>query len=403
MLQTSEALFHSASLRLATPDEVRQMFAEITESMGLGDVLQQAADAEGVEHFVELAYPERDQRSIKPLEQLSKLVSIAGASNLREFAKRVAFRRNTDLRRRLATSANPANAYRTDPIGNDDIIVRDVKAIQTNRSRRQLALDSTTALHHFDAPICALAPELAGFTILHLSDVHFKVGNKQRIEEMRALVDHLIENQIHIDLVVLTGDIVTTRPEDLCQEALDQLDRIPAHVERVVVYGNHDFYNQGITEVRAMMDSIGYRDLTNSHMRVILEGQAINIFGVDDHLEGVPKVPILAPHHHAEANILVTHNLDAVQLGFPQSFDLTLSGHTHGGEVQIGPFNGSQLMRAFRYLDVLNGHVGGWSPLTRRNLSYISPGHASHFFRMGTNKPGGTILKLQPTALELAA
>lgn len=329
-----------------------------------------------------------------PFEQLSKLVRMAGASNVREFAKRLAFNRDSDIRRQITSSRSSENAFADVAKTAEQALARSQKLAVVQDTAQILPLTRHTVLYHYQVPINNLSPELEGVQILHLSDVHFKQGKTHREHEIEALADHLLEHKITPNLVISTGDVITARAEDFSKRGREGLDRFDASIARCSVLGNHDFYNQAQGEVRAHLKGLGYLDLTDSQLTLNIEGKRLNIIGIDDHLEGVPKPPRMRPGQEDETNIMIVHNLDAVQRSYPKCFDLVLSGHTHAGEVNFGLFNGSDLMHLFGYLDGLNGHVKGWSALTDRALSYISPGHATHFFRFGTYRAGGTLLTL---------
>lgn len=329
-----------------------------------------------------------------PLEKLSRLVSFAGASDLREFAKRLAFKANSELGRYHRSSKDPENAYFETPLSEEEFSARSHSLRGVLETEVALPVDAGTALHEFIVPMGHLPKELNGFEILHLSDIHFRQNKKERPQTIFNLVEHLRDRAITPDLIVITGDIITKRPEDFNQAAIDCLDALPAKVDRAYVLGNHDFYGQGVDEVRACLKKIGFRDLTNSHLRVTVEGKSINFFGVDDHLEGRPVAPKIPLQCADEPNILVTHNLDALQRNYPKCLDLVLSGHTHAGEIEVAGLNGCHFMKLFGYLDILNRHIRGWNSLSNRTLSYISPGHAVHYFRYRTHQAGATLLKL---------
>ncbi len=332
-----------------------------------------------------------------PFEELSRAVRLTGASNFREFAKRFAFRHGTEVRRHLASSKDPANAYATIPATSQEHLSRLEKVGSVEASATIIPISRHTVLYQYEVPIDNLPPQLEGIQILQLSDVHFEHKGKaarRREEEIESLAADLRKIGIRPEIVVTTGDIITKRAEDFTQRGQDALDRFDASITRCAVLGNHDFYNQGQGEVRHHLHRLGYADLTNAQLTITIDGKRINLFGVDDHLEGVPKPPVIRPGQENDTNIMVVHNLDAVQKNYPKCMDLILSGHTHAGEVNLGVVTGSDFMRWFGYLDGLNGHTKGWSSLTDRTLSYISPGHATHYFRYRTYKAGGTILKL---------
>ena len=89
-----------------------------------------------------------------------------------------------------------------------------------------------------DVPIAGLPPDLDGFTIVQISDIHVGPTIKQRY--VQAIVDAV--NQESPDLVAITGDVVDGSVEQLAAQAspLGQL-RAPHGV--YLVTGNHEYYS----------------------------------------------------------------------------------------------------------------------------------------------------------------
>ena len=330
-----------------------------------------------------------------PHDQLSRFVAWAGSGDLREWAKRIFL---PEVRQRLKTSADAANAFREAPSTPEDRALRREALHSIQLHQRALPISPALSCHTYDVPLKAPHAGLDGLQILFLSDIHFERRHFRRIDAMHQLLHWLDETQTTPDLVILTGDIITHRPEDLESRAVETLDRLHARMGRFFVLGNHDFYNGGPSEIRDALVRRGFSDLTNTDTRLFYRGTPLNLHGVDDHLEGVPLPPRIHPRRAHELHILATHNLDAVQRHFPREIDLILSGHTHAGELNLGLFDGTTFMKLFRYLDGLNGHVRGWSVLSERTLSHITPGFASRFFRFGTERAGASLLTLRSSA-----
>jgi len=268
-----------------------------------------------------------------------------------------------------------------------------LKEVKSSMTREHICNGSW--LHRSVLSVPGLPRELEGFTILHLSDVHFHRHRLERILEIRALAAYLEKTREKIDLTACTGDLITDNAEDLNDLALKVLRRLAPDSVRVFTRGNHDFYESSLEYVKQAMSSLGYQDLSGKSLRMLVDGAPLNIFGVDDFLEGAPAVPgILATNKH-ETNLLLTHNLDALRSNCPDYFDLTLSGHLHAGEVNFGIFNGIDVMRLFGYSQNVNQQVFGWDALSPRNMSFISPGHVRHWFHFNVEKRGAAVIRLK--------
>jgi len=87
------------------------------------------------------------------------------------------------------------------------------------------------------------------FKILQFTDAHLKIDNKPRCDSVMNIITTIIEKE-KPDLVVLTGDIVTSRPVEEAWEIITKPMRV-AKVPWAVVFGNHDF-EHGYTNKQIM-------------------------------------------------------------------------------------------------------------------------------------------------------
>lgn len=180
-----------------------------------------------------------------------------------------------------------------------------------------------------------------GFRIVQLSDIH--IGPFMSEEQIREYAD--VANSVGAELIALTGDYLTwdREPERALVGALSGL-RAPFGV--VACLGNHDFGARAANSLTSLFTQAGVRMLR--HMRLPLRegGDRIHVAGVDTvarwdaagapRLEGL-KVP-------GEVNILLSHYPNTFDRAAETGFDLTLAGHTHGGQLAVDPqFNLSRL------------------------------------------------------------
>ena len=131
-----------------------------------------------------------------------------------------------------------------------------------------------------DVPIAGLPPDLDGFTIVQISDIHIGPTIKQRY--VQAIVDAV--NQESPDLVAITGDVVDGSVEQLAAQAspLGQL-RAPHGV--YLVTGNHEYYS-GAAPWVAEFRRMGLRVLMNEHALIHPSGLPMIIAGVTDYSAG---------------------------------------------------------------------------------------------------------------------
>ncbi|MBD3402779.1 hypothetical protein GF420_07775 [candidate division GN15 bacterium] len=187
----------------------------------------------------------------------------------------------------------------------------------------------------------SLPPEFDGFRILHISDSHLReyvtVGD---IESLLAEAE-----PYNPDLVLMTGDIA----DDLDQlpTALSLASQLKATSGVFTSLGNHEYF-RGVQRVRRIHDKSTVPLMVNeSH--VVTRGNArLRVAAIDDPRRMGPKNldffvqtidSTLANSKPADFTVLMSHRPDAFDIAAERGIDLTLAGHTHGG--QLGWFGRS--------------------------------------------------------------
>ncbi|NVM22681.1 MAG: metallophosphoesterase [Desulfobacterales bacterium] len=185
-------------------------------------------------------------------------------------------------------------------------------------------------------PYSGLHRELCGFRIVHITDIH--AGPFISFETIAEAVARA--NALKPDLIVLTGDYVNHNPAytDGCLRLLDDL-KAPAGV--FGVYGNHDYY-AGIDNIREAFSKARISMLGDSRTAANgLEG-LLNIIGVDDpvmnwatdaHFTDLGAIFGLADTNRF--NLLLSHRPGIFSVCKDWKVQLTLAGHTHGGQIIV--------------------------------------------------------------------
>jgi len=232
-----------------------------------------------------------------------------------------------------------------------------------------------------DVPIAGLHPDLDGFRIVQVSDLHVgpNIGRRyvQRVvAEARALKP---------DLVALTGDIVDGPVARLAHDVAP-LAELARDGKAYFVLGNHDCY-AGADLWMAHFRSLGMRVLLNSHEVLTRRDARLLVGGVvDPAYHGVrPDARAAIAGGAADLRLLLAHNPRLAPIGAEAGFDLQLSGHTHAG--QFFPWT-----LAIRLVHA--PHVAGLSR-EGRMVVYVSAGTGTWGppVRFGT-KPELTLLRL---------
>lgn len=190
---------------------------------------------------------------------------------------------------------------------------------------------------HLPLTLARLDPAFDGYKIAQLSDLHIGTwADRERLEQAFEQV-----NQLQPDLVVLTGDFVTYKPEDFAGDLVDLLSSLKTRDGCFAVLGNHDHWSNPQV-VRRILEQAGVRELRNTSAAIRRGLASLHLAGVDDIMERLDDLPaVLRQLPEDGAAILLAHEPDfADQAAACRRFDLQLSGHSHGGQVhfpRLGP------------------------------------------------------------------
>jgi predicted MPP superfamily phosphohydrolase len=173
-------------------------------------------------------------------------------------------------------------------------------------------------------------PGLDGLTIAFLSDLH--AGPFMRERELVWLFERVAEREP--DLVCLGGDLVENEEEDIrLYDAA--LGRIAPPLGTFAVPGNHEFHSDPtlLLWIR-FLESHGVRALVNRGARIERGDDTLWIAGTDDLTFGAPDLDAaLVGREPNEPALLLAHEPDEFRRAIARDVDLTLSGHTHGGQI----------------------------------------------------------------------
>jgi len=138
------------------------------------------------------------------------------------------------------------------------------------------------------------------------------------------------------DLVLFGGDLINTRERELLHYR-KPLAMLSPRLGMFAVPGNHDhFWGPDIDLWASFLRDHGVTVLNNRGQRIEHGGSSLWICGVDDLTEGAPDMRLaLAGRRHGEPAILLSHHPDFFFEAAAADVDLTLAGHTHGGQIRI--------------------------------------------------------------------
>lgn len=194
-------------------------------------------------------------------------------------------------------------------------------------------------IYRIEIPINNLPFALDNLKIVQISDIHSGsfVSDKQ-IREVRTII-----NTLQPDILFITGDFVNNSPNEFPLIA-EHLSAMEARLGKFAILGNHDHYMSEENHQKLIQNikNCGFDLLINENRSLNINDTKLQIAGVDD----------LSFHNHfgnfdvalsglsdGYVTILLCH--DPTQwdnIKGKRHVELTLSGHTHGGQYGIDMF-----------------------------------------------------------------
>lgn len=188
-----------------------------------------------------------------------------------------------------------------------------------------------------EIPIVNWPKELDGMTIVQLSDIH-RSETMPRKEVARAVA---MANALKADLAVITGDFISYEGDPL-EDCVAELSKLHAPLGVWGCNGNHEIYAQAEAEAQRLFAQFGMRLLRQENAQLEWNGAKFNLIGVDyqrDHMTRGPAGPMLENAEHLirrdMPNILLSHNPNSFRRAADLGIELSLAGHTHGGQLKV--------------------------------------------------------------------
>ena len=213
-------------------------------------------------------------------------------------------------------------------------------------------------IKQINIPVTELHPDLVGFKIIQISDIH--IGPTIRKEFLESIVARI--NSLNPDLVSITGDLVDGSVHKL-KNHIEPLGNLKSKYVTFFVTGNHEYYS-GVLSWISEIKKLGINVLLNEN-KIIQHGNSkLLLAGVTDY-----KAHTIFPSHtsdpfksiesteNSDFKVLLAHQPNSVLEATKAGFDLQLSGHTHGGQY----FPGNILIHLFqRFVAGLYKHENTW-------------------------------------------
>jgi len=227
-----------------------------------------------------------------------------------------------------------------------------------------------------------LPPSLRGFKIGQVSDIH--LGPYVDLARLDMVIQLLAQEKP--DLVAITGDFADDLT--LLKPAIDRFNDLQPSIRHGIYFcmGNHDYFRNAEL-VRSELNNSRIVLLDNSSKLIVPGQQPFYLMGVDYPwadlaLSGINVSTSKRQQYFSAANqdvplsafkVLIGHHPDVLFDGFAAKIQLTLAGHTHGGQIVIA---GKSLLSSYHYMRGLYRENGVYG--------YVSSGAGHWFpFRLG--------------------
>lgn len=174
--------------------------------------------------------------------------------------------------------------------------------------------------------------------IVQISDI--EISDVYGVDYLEKVVQKV--NALNPDIVVFTGDLYANYWKYApCEAVMSSLKKLNENSQKYAVWGNNDYGGGAVRVFENEMEALGFTLLKNESEYLMLKGASFFIAGSDDLQMGQPDVEALtkAKTEDATLSILLAHNPEIVDQLKKNDFDIILSGHTHGGQVNLPIIN----------------------------------------------------------------
>jgi predicted MPP superfamily phosphohydrolase len=207
--------------------------------------------------------------------------------------------------------------------------------------------------------LARLPKAFEGFQIAQLSDIH--ISPFMPASEIRRCVT--LVNEVKANLVVLTGDYLAD-DRQAQGEVVQALAGLRAPYGVFGCLGNHEIYTETEDSITRLFAAEGIRILRQERVPIQSRGEMLNLIGIDyqslrfstDH-SGHDVDQYLAGNEKlvmpGVVNILLSHNPNTFDRAAELGIDLTLAGHTHGGEFEF-------IHRGVSLTRIETRYISGW-------------------------------------------
>ncbi len=233
-----------------------------------------------------------------------------------------------------------------------------------------------------------LPPELEGFKILHLSDLH--LSHYVNLDDLEWVLGEA--EKLTPDIVLVTGDVADELT--LLPDALKMIDQLKTPLGGYACLGNHEYY-RGLSTVMQIFSKSPIPLMINDGLLINYKDSNIHLSGIDDprSIGGAGAEFFnqcldcsLINSRSDDFQLVMSHRPDVLDFAKDYDVNLILAGHTHGGQIGWMGRSAFETMWPNRYL---------WGHYQKEMTHlYTSSGMGHWFpFRLGC-PPEAPVIKL---------
>lgn len=210
-----------------------------------------------------------------------------------------------------------------------------------------------------------------GVKIVQISDLHIK--GDFTYKNLDKVVKKV--NTLNPDIILFTGDLYDNYASYHDDEnIISELQKLEANYDKIAIWGNRDYGGGAVRQYEAVMEQAGFTVLQNENWYVTLENHKSILFtGLDDSLLGNPYMPDSTKIYDSDYDILLVHEPDIAGDYWDYNYNLTLSGHSHGGQVDI-PFLPALNENAVSATALASDYSGGMYTIDTDTQLYVNTG-----------------------------
>ena len=205
--------------------------------------------------------------------------------------------------------------------------------------------------------------------VIQISDLHLQSLNGQ----LKKLAKNI--NEQKPDLILITGDSVDNKKNVF---VLNQfLGKIDKSIKKFAILGNWEYWGGvDLEDLRMTYAANNCELLINNSRQLTFKNKTILITGIDDYVGGNADIDLaLKEFKQSDYHIILNHcpeygDIIAEKLKGKVAYDFMLSGHTHGGQINIFGFVPFKPQGSGKYLK-------GW--YEDKNI-YVSKGIGTSIF-----------------------